>query len=52
MTDLNRELDQHTVTDFENTAIKDTSTSSTRDFGDDEEAAITAAAEAARRRKR
>lgn len=45
MTDLNRELDGHTVADFEAIARKNTSTTPTRDFDDArEQAAITKAA--------
>lgn len=52
MTDLNRELDAHTVVDFEKTAAQDTSTTSTRNFSDTEEqAAIAAAAKACRARR-
>lgn len=53
MTDLNRELNAHSVADFEKTAARDTSTTSTRHFSDaEEQAAITAAANAAKARRR
>jgi hypothetical protein len=51
MTDLNRELNQHTVADFEATAARDTSTTPTRNFDDAEEQAAIKAAAAARRSK-
>jgi len=53
MTDLNRELAAGHSQDFETTAAKDTSTTSTRNFSDaEEQAAIAAAAKACKTNRR